>query len=116
MKKPETTEDYKRIIRRVCKEVGTYEKTDEMAISNLAEIMSKRQSCEKEFIEDGCRSVISNEGSIPRKNPILQTWIDLTSAALPYLRDLGLTPAARKKVIGEQSTSGASLGDLLKGI
>jgi P27 family predicted phage terminase small subunit len=116
MKQPETTEDYKRVLRKACKDNGTYKKTDELIITNLAEIMSKRRTCEEEFEKTGGHSVIAKEGSIPRKNPILQTWIDLTSAALPYLRDLGLTPAARKKVIAEQENGGSALADLLKGV
>ncbi len=114
MKQPETTEDYKKMIRRICKEAGTYEKTDEIAINNLSEILNKRRNCEIEFIDSGSKSVVSVRGTM-RKNPILQTWIDLTGAALPYLRDLGLTPAARKKIIGDTGgNSGEALANILK--
>ena len=69
MKQPETTEDYKKMIRRICKEAGTYEKTDEIAINNLSEILNKRRNCEIEFIDSGSKSVVSVRGTM-RKNPI----------------------------------------------
>ena len=115
MKNPESTEDYKRAIRNTCKVNGSYKKTDELVISNLAEIMSKRHNCEAEFIKTGGHSVIAREGAMPRKNPILQTWLDLTNAALPYFRELGLTPAARKKLMDSgQADNEVNIAEMLK--
>ena len=35
------------------------------------------------------------------KNPLLAVWDDLNKTALAYWRELGLTPAAYKKISGE---------------
>lgn len=112
---------YKRKIRSECRKAGTYQKTDELAINNLAEVLDKRDSAQRDFADSGgCVTiqVDTRGGTTTRKNPALQAWVDLTTCALQYLRELGLTPSARKKITGD-GTAGKKknpLADLLKDI
>lgn len=112
---------YKRKIRSECRKAGTYQKTDELAISNLAEVLEKRDEAQRDFADSGgCVTirVDTRGGTTMRKNPALQAWVDLTTCALQYLRELGLTPSARKKITGDGSANkkGNPLADLLKGV
>lgn len=114
-------EKYKRKIRSECRKAGTYQKTDELVICNLAEVLDKRDGAQHDFQESGgCVTiqVETRDGTTTRKNPALQAWVDLTNCALQYLRELGLTPSARKKITGD-GTAGKKknpLADLLKDI
>lgn len=112
---------YKRKIRSECRKAGTYQKTDELVINNLAEVLDKRDGAQRDFADSGgCVTiqVDTRDGTTTRKNPALQAWVDLTNCALQYLRELGLTPSARKKITGEGSMSkkGNPIADLLKGV
>lgn len=115
-------DDWQKVIRKECKANGTYQSTDEQIIRILSEIMAKRCIAENEFITTGGHTVITQKNSagksVVKKNPILQNWIDLTAAALPYWKELGLSPSARKRVTGEtvKTTKANALAEALKGL
>jgi P27 family predicted phage terminase small subunit len=119
-KYPETIDEWKRAIRKACRANGTYQKTDEMVITTLAEIMAKRSLAEREFQEGGGHTVIVHVNKAKQtnvvRNPILTTWIDLTDKARGYWNELGLSPSARKRITGENQvgTQSNALAEALK--
>lgn len=112
-KPPKTKEEWAARIKVLCKNNGCYKLTDNAIINELAEIQEKRCIAEREFEQTGGHTVITNAGTIPRRNPILQTWIDLTKAALPYWQELGLTPMQRKKLENGTDKNGEPKPDFL---
>lgn len=117
MKNLETADRWSRAIRAECKKNGTYKKTDDGAIAILAEIMQKREAVQRQYEAEGSRAVIEYTNGAGKtnsvKNPLLVLWLDLTSSALPYLKELGLTPAARKKLIADKEDNDVNITDLL---
>lgn len=120
--KPVSINEWKKAIIKACKENGTFQKTDEQIVNILSEIMAKRSMVEEKFEQTGGNPVVThtNKGGNKNlvKNPFLVTWIDLTNLALPYWRDLGLTPSARKKITGESGAPKTTnaLAEALKGL
>ena len=119
MKNLETTDRWSRAIRAECKKSGTYKKTDDGVIAILAEIMQKREAVQRQYEAEGSKAVIEYTNGAGKtnsvKNPLLVLWMDLTSSALPYLKELGLTPAARKKLIADKEDNDINITDLLNG-
>ena len=89
-------------IREQCKAVGTYKPEFETAIEELAEILEQKDKITKAYRADGCQSVVPYTNKAGAKNmtanPLLKQILDLKKIALPYWRDLGLTPAGLKKL------------------
>lgn len=71
----------------------------------LAEILEERDRTYQTYIETGAQPVVnftSDRGAVNLKqNPLLKTWQELNTAALAYLRDLGLTAAGLRKLQGQ---------------
>jgi phage terminase small subunit len=91
--------------KTLMKKAGTYEKHYDVAIDALADILVQRDAVHEKYIEEGAIPVVVhiNRGGAENatKNPLLTLWMDLNTQALAYWRDLGLTPAALKKITGE---------------
>ena len=109
-------------IREQCKAVGTYKPEFETAIAELAEILEQKDKIVKAYKSDGCRSVVpyTNKAGAQNMtaNPLLKQILDLKKIALPYWRDLGLTPAGLKK-LNEDALKGKKrsvLGEAMKSI
>ena len=89
-------------IKKACEEAGTYRPYFDYAITNLAEILEKRDDAAKAYVDYGSEPLISytNKGGSTNlvKNPAIILWDDLNKSALAYWRDLGLTPAGLKKI------------------
>lgn len=89
-------------IRKYCEDAGTYAPQYEDVITSLAAILEKRDAADEEYIRLGGKPVIeyTNKGGATNltKHPALVLWNELNSSALPYWRDLGLTPSAFKKL------------------
>lgn len=98
---------WKRKVRQACRNAGTYESWAESIIDTLAEILERRDNLAVEIDE-----MFKGRGVIPRKgnsntatfmkNPALVMWTELNKVALPYWRELGLTPSAFRKATGEE--------------
>lgn len=80
----------------------TYQEVFEPTINTLADILEQRDLAYKDFLATGAEVVVeftSDRGAVNMKrNPRLQTWMDLNNQALTFWRDLGLTPAGLKKI------------------
>lgn len=90
-------------IRQDMENSGTYQPFFSDVIDTLARILEQRDAAIKEFDDSGAQSVIEHTNRFGAtnlvKNPRLQTIRELNRLALSYIRDLGLTPAAYKKII-----------------
>lgn len=75
------------------------------SIEILAQILEERDRVYDEYIADGARPIITFESDRgaknPKPNPLLSQWQDLNKTALAYLRDLGLTAAGLRKLLGQ---------------
>ena len=73
-------------------------------IATLAAVMSERDEVLEWYKESGGKPIIAhtNKGGAtnPAVNPLLSMWDQHNKTALAYWRELGLTPAAYKKVCG----------------
>ncbi len=89
-------------IRADMEKSGTYQPFFSGVIDTLARILEKRDAAIKEFEDSGAQSVIEHTNRFGAtnlvKNPRLQSIRELNRLALSYIRDLGLTPAAYKKI------------------
>lgn len=110
--------EWKKRIEQCCEEAGTYQPCFDLVIDTVAEILERRDEAAELYSKMGGRLVIgyTNKGGArnPVKNPALAIWDELNRSALPYLRDLGLTPAGLKKISAASDlAAGQNLGDLL---
>ena len=100
-----TAKKWENEVRAQAKAVGTYREAYEPVIVTLATVLEQRDRAYADYIEDGARTTIEKESDRGAKNvginPKLRAWQDLNAQALAYWRDLGLTPAALKKITGE---------------
>ena len=96
------SEAWKKRIKAACEAIGTYEPAYDDVIGTLADVLEKRDECDRLYKEDGSQPVTEHTnkggGVYMERNPILRTWMELNTQALAYWRDLGLTPAGYKKL------------------
>ncbi len=92
-------------IKQTCKKMGVDVKAYAPIIDTLAVTLEQRDNALDQFIEDGARPVVeyTNKAGASNlvKNPMLTLWDDLNKSALAYWRELGLTPAGYKKIMGD---------------
>ena len=98
-----TTEKGVRVkIRDACRGVGTYREEFETLIARLAEMYVRREKTKDEFRKSGGKAIIMqvNKGGSKYavKNPILQEIDFCDRCILELEKELGLTPAAIKKI------------------
>ena len=96
---------WKTRIKKACIEAGTYKPYFDFIIDALAGVLEKRDEAQRQYEEGDGELVIetTNKGGYTNmvKNPLITLWDDLNKSALGYWRDLGLTPAGRKKLNDE---------------
>lgn len=118
-----TATQWKRKIKKATVDAGTYRNIFDAVIDTLSDVLEQRDRAKEQFLKSGGNMVISytNKGGAtnPSKNPFMLAWDDLNSTALSYWRELGLTPAALRKMTGttapaEEKKSG--LAEALKSI
>ena len=98
-------------IKETAVEAGTYKPYFDEIINTLGGILENRDIAEKEL--KGVQ--LAADGL--HRNPLAVIWNDLNKTALSYWRELGLTPAALKKLDEEkpkEQKSGNSLIQLLE--
>lgn len=80
---------------------GTYKEYFDMVISELAEILERRDAVAEEYDANPLPVIrFTNTAGAENvvKNPLLMLIDDMNKAALQYWRDLGLTPAGLRKI------------------
>ncbi len=94
--------EWKKKIKKACLTANTYEKHYDLIIEALADILEKRDAALESYDGNPVVSHTNSHGETNMaKNPALMIWLDCNKVALAYWRDLGLTPAALKKITGE---------------
>ena len=86
-------------IRKSCEDAGTYKPYFDDVIATLASILERRDAAEADWngetiVEHTNRGGVTNK----EQNPSLRLINDLNRDALMYWKELGLTPAALKKI------------------
>ena len=112
--KPSTAKGYREKIRAACRVIGTYKPEFEPVISRLADYYLRQKQLDELYIQDGSRPMVKLANGRQVKNPVLEEKDKLSRIILELERELGLTPAALRRVnesafkVKEQS--GFSLG------
>lgn len=116
-------DEWRRLIKRQTKAVGTYQKTFDSVIDTLAGILAERDAVYKQYEDEGSEALvekISDRGARNHViNPFMTLWKDLNASALAYWRDLGLTPAGLKRIneaAMQKKEKGSALEEALKSI
>lgn len=96
-----TAKQWKTKIKKACTDIGTYDKSFDLVIDALSDILEKRDSTLNSYDGNPVVSHTNSHGETNMaKNPALMLWLDCDKLALAYWRELGLTPSAYKKMTG----------------
>lgn len=97
-----TAAEYRKKIVKDCKAIGTYKPQFDGVINTLCGILEKRDNAQELFEKSGGKAIVkhTNKGGATNleQNPALRLINDLNRDALAYWRELGLTPAALKRI------------------
>lgn len=114
-----TAKQWRDKIKKACTDIGTYEKSFDLVIDALSDILEKRDSTLNSYDGNPVVSHTNSHGETNMaKNPALMLWLDCDKLALAYWRELGLTPSAYKKMTGGKPAEekGSALVDALKAL
>lgn len=117
-----TKRKWKMKIKKAAEEAGTYRPYFDSVIDTLADILSRRDSIQKDYEDKGSQAIVEHTNKSGatnlEQNPSLRLINDLNRDALSYWRDLGLTPAGLKKINEKalQKQKGSALAEALKAI
>lgn len=102
MPSEKTEKQYKTAIIKRMNAIGTYRKEFLPTIERLAALYCQRDLLEKQFAASGGNPVIMHTNKAgaanPTKNPFLTARDEVYNQLLSHERELGLTPAALKKM------------------
>jgi len=97
--KATTEKGYRGKIQRACRSVGTYKDEFEPLIRRLAEMYARRDQLQQLYQEHGADPMVKQKGTGNIiKNPILDEQDRLSRLILEMEKELGLTPAALRRV------------------
>ena len=97
--KATTEKGYREKIRKQCLALGTYKPEFEDVIMRLAEYRMRQRQLRDLYRQHGSAPIVSAPGSsIAVKNPILEEMDRVDKLALELERELGMTPAALRKL------------------
>lgn len=97
--KPSTAKGFREKIRASCRTVGTYKEEFEPLISRLADYYLRSKQLDALYVSSGAQPMVKAKGSgLAVKNPILDEKDRLARLILDIERELGLTPAALRKI------------------
>ena len=95
--------DWKRKITEQTKKLGTYRPEFDVAISNLADILTTRDKARQQWEEDGAIPTVELTNKATATHPALKLVMDCEAAALPYLKELGMTASSHARIKGESN-------------
>lgn len=97
--KPSTSKGFREKIRARCRTVGTYKAEFEPLISRLAEYYLRQKQLDELYQSTGGQPMVKLKGAnVAVKNPVLDEFDRLGKLILDLERELGLTPAALKRI------------------
>lgn len=89
---------WKKKITDATMSLGTYKPEFDVTIQILGDLLDKRDLAEKAFKADGSQPLIWHSNKSLVTHPALKLAIELEAAALPYIKELGLTSASLLKM------------------
>ena len=96
---------YKRNIKGTMKQLDLYNPMYDLTIETLAEILETRDTIREQYEAEGSQPVmvrVSDRGAEnPSKNPLLQLLNEQQRLALSFMKELGMSPSALKKISEE---------------
>lgn len=102
MSRPTTEAGYRREIERRMKAVGTWREEFAPTVARLAVLYVQLEQIERQYAESGGNPVIMHTNKAgatnPTKNPFLSARDEVYAQLLAHEKELGLTPAALKKM------------------
>ena len=93
--------DWKKEIVKRTKEIGTYKPSFDIAISNLADILTTRDKAKAQWEDEGAIPTVELTNKSTATHPALKLVLDCEAAALSYLKELGLTSSSYVKIKGD---------------
>ena len=93
--------DWKKEITKQTKELGTYRQSFEITIGILADLLTTRDRAKEQWEDEGAIPVVELANRVTTTHPCLKHAIDCETAALPYLKELGLTASGYKRIKGD---------------
>ena len=99
--KPSTHKGFREKIRANCRKVGTYKDEFEPLINRLADAYLRHAQLQELYEYEGSRPMVTirtRSGPVTVKNPILDEQDRLSRLILEMEKELGLTPAALRRV------------------
>ena len=106
--------DWKKEITKQTKAIGTYKPAFDTAIDILADILKQRDAARSQWEADGMIPTVELTNKATATHPALKLVMECESAALPYLKELGLTASGYKKIKGDinEGPQSCTLDDL----
>lgn len=93
--------DWRKELIKKTKEIGTYRPSFDIAIEILADILTQRDKAREDWESEGCVPTVVLTNKATATHPSLKLVMDCEAAALPYLKELGLTPSGYKRIKGD---------------
>lgn len=90
--------DWKNKLKKACFDNSTYQDCFDTSLKVLAQILERRDDAYDWYKQLGGRTMYYDEDNKLQRNPALSVIESTEKDMLPYLRDLGLTPAGLKRI------------------
>lgn len=115
-----TARAWKGRLKKLTEEVGTYKPAFDPIIQATAELLEQIERVHEQFVEEGSQimitKVLDRGGKNIVENPLLKTWREMREEQLRFFIQLGLTPAALKKINESAIKNGSELSALDKAL
>ena len=95
--------DWKQKITKQTQQIGTYRPAFDIPIEILADLLTQRDKAKEQWISEGAIPVVELTNKATATHPCLKLVMDCEAAALPYLRELGLTASGYKRIKGDSN-------------
>lgn len=100
-----TAKQWKTKLKKAMNAAGTYDKCFDVSIATLADILERKDAAAEIFAQSGGTVVVEHTNKAGatnlERNPCVRIIEQCEQMALSYLRELGLTPAGRKRINDE---------------
>jgi P27 family predicted phage terminase small subunit len=102
----DSTKKTARTIRKSCEALGTYKEEFEPIVLRLAELYERKQAAAEMFLKSGAHVIITQTNKsgaeYMTRNPFLTEIDSVQKMMLELEKELGLTPAALKRIKDEE--------------
>jgi hypothetical protein len=95
--------DWKQRLKKQTQEIGTYRPAFDVSIEILADILTQRDRAKEQWIAEGSLPTVELTNKATATHPALKLVMDCEAAALPYLKEMGLTASGYKRIKGDSN-------------